>query len=507
MLVSLIAGVVLVIAFIVQERRTEKPMLPMSFFANRGFAVTNVVSLAMYFGMFGSIFFLSQFLQNVLGNTPLQAGVKLLVWTGATMIVSPLAGFFSERLRQPAVHGRGAGRCRRWRLAGSRSRRASRRRYASLIGPFILGGAGMALVFAPAANAVLSSVRTDQAGQASGATNAIRELGGVLGVVGAGHRVHQPWRLHLAAGVRQRAHPRRLGRRRSAGRRRAGRAGAAVQHPDRGSRHAEAEAVEQPRRRPGRTRRAGGCLTSHRIERGSSNGHQPPLATPASACPGLRAPGRADRGGGPRVRSGRPARTPVDRIARRVGVAQPYVFSLFGTKRELFLAAVERCFERWQRVSSGGRRFDPATAPPTPTDDAMGDAYVELLETERDYLMLQLQSYAACDDEVIRERVRALYARLVSQVEEIPVPAPSGSTTSSATGCRSTSRRRWGSRTSRSAASGCGRSSSSPARQRVSASSCFGPPRATRGSEPLTSASRSGWRGKPSSGIVSQGAA
>ena len=51
-----------------------------------------------------------------------------------------------------------------------------------MIGPFVLGGAGMALVFAPSANAVLASVRTDQAGQASGATNAIRELGGVLGV-------------------------------------------------------------------------------------------------------------------------------------------------------------------------------------------------------------------------------------------------------------------------------------------------------------------------------------
>jgi hypothetical protein len=54
--------------------------------------------------------------------------------------------------------------------------------YSSMIVPFILGGAGMALVFAPAASAVLASVRTDQAGQASGATNAIRELGGVLGI-------------------------------------------------------------------------------------------------------------------------------------------------------------------------------------------------------------------------------------------------------------------------------------------------------------------------------------
>ena len=84
----------------------------MEFFANRGFAVTNAVSLAMYFGMFGSIFFLSQFLQNVLHNTPLQAGVKLLVWTGAVMVVSPGRGLPVRALRQPAVHGRRASACR-----------------------------------------------------------------------------------------------------------------------------------------------------------------------------------------------------------------------------------------------------------------------------------------------------------------------------------------------------------------------------------------------------------
>ena len=96
--ISLAAGLALVLAFIAQELRTDEPMLPMEFFANRGFAVTNSVSLAMYFGMFGSIFFLSQFLQNVLHNTPLQAGVKLLVWTGAVMVVAPVAGFLSERI-------------------------------------------------------------------------------------------------------------------------------------------------------------------------------------------------------------------------------------------------------------------------------------------------------------------------------------------------------------------------------------------------------------------------
>ena len=106
--ISLIAGTALLVAFVIQELRTDEPMLPMEFFANRAFAVTNAVSLAMYFGMFGSIFFLSQFLQTVLHNSPLQAGVKLLVWTGAVMVVSPLVGLPLRALRKPAVHGRRA---------------------------------------------------------------------------------------------------------------------------------------------------------------------------------------------------------------------------------------------------------------------------------------------------------------------------------------------------------------------------------------------------------------
>jgi MFS family permease len=156
-------------------------MLPMQFFANRGFAVTNAVSIAMFFGMFGSIFFLSQFLQNVLHNSPLQAGVKLLVWTGAVMVVSPAAGFLSERYgsRMFMVAGLGLQAVALGLLATLASVHQT---YASMIFPFILAGSGMALVFAPSANAVLSSVRTAQTGQASGATNAIRELGGVLGI-------------------------------------------------------------------------------------------------------------------------------------------------------------------------------------------------------------------------------------------------------------------------------------------------------------------------------------
>jgi EmrB/QacA subfamily drug resistance transporter len=180
-IISLAAGVALVSAFVIQELRTPEPMLPMSFFKRRSFAVTNVVSLSMYFGMFGSIFFMSQYLQDVLGNSPLHAGLKLLVWTGSIMVVSPLAGYFSERIgsRRFMVGGLTLQAIALGWLASEASVSQS---YSSMIVPFIFGGAGMALVFAPAASAVLASVRTDQAGQASGATNAIRELGGVLGI-------------------------------------------------------------------------------------------------------------------------------------------------------------------------------------------------------------------------------------------------------------------------------------------------------------------------------------
>jgi len=179
--ISLAAGVALVLAFIAQELRTDEPMLPMGFFANRGFAVTNSVSLAMYFGMFGSIFFLSQFLQNVLHKTPLEAGVKLLVWTGAVLVVAPVAGFLSERYGSRLFMIAGLA-LQAIALGWMATVASVDTTYASLVLPFALAGTGMALVFAPSANAVLASVRTSQTGQASGATNAIRELGGVLGI-------------------------------------------------------------------------------------------------------------------------------------------------------------------------------------------------------------------------------------------------------------------------------------------------------------------------------------
>jgi EmrB/QacA subfamily drug resistance transporter len=179
--VSLAAGVVLLAGFVAQELRTEEPMLPMGFFKRRAFSVTNVVSLSMYFGMFGSIFFMSQYLQNVLGNSALEAGVKMLVWTGSTMLVAPLAGYFSEKLGSRVFMVAGL-TLQAVALGWLASEAKIDQSYASMVMPFVCGGAGMALVFAPSANAILSSVRTDQAGKSSGANNAIRELGGVLGI-------------------------------------------------------------------------------------------------------------------------------------------------------------------------------------------------------------------------------------------------------------------------------------------------------------------------------------
>jgi len=180
-LLALAGGLALIAAFVAVELRSREPMLPMGFFARRVFMMTNIATLAMYFGMFGSIFFLSQYLQLVLGNSALQAGLKLLLWTGAVMVVSPLAGVLSARFGSRPFLAAGL-TLQAAALAWIAATATTTTSYTTVLVPFIFGGSGMALVFAPSASAILSVVRPDQAGQASGAANAIREVGGVFGV-------------------------------------------------------------------------------------------------------------------------------------------------------------------------------------------------------------------------------------------------------------------------------------------------------------------------------------
>jgi AcrR family transcriptional regulator len=120
--------------------------------------------------------------------------------------------------------------------------------------------------------------------------------------------------------------------------------------------------------------------------------------------------------------------TSVQSIAQRVGVAQPYVFALFGNKLELFLAALDRSFEMVAETFRRAARDYAQGLAPADCDDAlqaMGRAYSELLASDRDYLMLQHQSYAACcDDELVRARVRHRYAQLVALAGELSDASP-----------------------------------------------------------------------------------
>jgi AcrR family transcriptional regulator len=107
--------------------------------------------------------------------------------------------------------------------------------------------------------------------------------------------------------------------------------------------------------------------------------------------------------------------TSTDEIARRVGISQPYLFRLFRTKKELFTATVERCFEETLemfRHESAGLRGEKALK-------AIGTAYREAIVADPARLRAQLQAYAASDDPAIRDVVRRGYGRLVEYVEEV----------------------------------------------------------------------------------------
>jgi EmrB/QacA subfamily drug resistance transporter len=178
---SLSVGAILTAAFVAWELRTPAPMLPMRFFRDRAFAAANGASLLMYFGMFGSIFLLTQFLQTVQGHSPLGAGLRVLPWTAMPMIVAPIAGALSDRIGGRPLMAVGLGLQAiglGWLAAVSTPTVP----YTQLVIPFILSGTGMAMFFAPVANVVLSAVRQEEEGKASGTNNAIREVGGVFGV-------------------------------------------------------------------------------------------------------------------------------------------------------------------------------------------------------------------------------------------------------------------------------------------------------------------------------------
>ena len=174
-------GAVLLLAFVWWEQRTPAPMVPMRFFRVREFQAANITSLLMYFGTFGSIFLLAQFFQVVQGYSPLQAGIRTLPWTMMPILVAPIAGVLSDRIGSKPLLVAGLSLMSAG-LAWLAFVTTPTVPYAHLVPAFVMAGIGMSLYFAPTANLVLSAVRRDEEGKASGVNNTVREVGGVFGV-------------------------------------------------------------------------------------------------------------------------------------------------------------------------------------------------------------------------------------------------------------------------------------------------------------------------------------
>ncbi|HZU12412.1 MAG TPA: DHA2 family efflux MFS transporter permease subunit [Chloroflexota bacterium] len=204
-LASFVAGALLLAAFMWRERRAASPMLNLHLFAARGFSVSNGVGFLMSAGMFGSIFLLTLYIQQIQGASPLTAGIRTMPWTGTIMLVAPVAGIIAGRIgSRPVV------------LLGMTLQAAAllwigavaqiSTPYSTLLPAFILGGVGMGLTFAPLSAAVINAIAPNLEGQASGAYNSIRELGGVFGIAILGavfqHIVTVPTAASFMAGFR-----------------------------------------------------------------------------------------------------------------------------------------------------------------------------------------------------------------------------------------------------------------------------------------------------------------
>ncbi|MGP3938101.1 MULTISPECIES: MFS transporter [Streptomyces] len=177
----LAGGLVVLALFVGWELRTAEPMLPMRLFRNRAFSAVNAASLLMFAAMFGLVFLLTQFMQNIQGFSPLEAGVKMLPWTAMPVVVAPLAALLTARLGNRLVVAAGL-LFEAVGLGWLASVVSADTAYADQVPGLVLGGIGLGLFFSPVAEMAMSIVAPRDQGIASGANNTFRELGGALGV-------------------------------------------------------------------------------------------------------------------------------------------------------------------------------------------------------------------------------------------------------------------------------------------------------------------------------------
>ncbi|WP_433521775.1 MFS transporter [Nocardia pseudovaccinii] len=180
-LTALIGGALLLGLLIAWELRTPDPMLPLRLFRSRAFRVSNTTVFTFSVGVFGSIFLLAQYFQVVQGFGPLQSGIRTMPWTMAPMVVAPLAGLIVDRVgaRNLLTAGQFSLAAALAWMAAVASVDAS---YLAFVGPFLLGGIGMGLTFAPGATVVMASASPEDRAMASGTNSTIREVGVAMGV-------------------------------------------------------------------------------------------------------------------------------------------------------------------------------------------------------------------------------------------------------------------------------------------------------------------------------------
>lgn len=178
---AFVLSAVFLIAFFRIESRRESPMLPLSFWRIPTFTASNIVAASVFFALFGVTFFLTLYLQNVKGYSPVAAGFRLFPFTLMILILAPLSGKLSDRYgsRWFMTAGTFTAACGMALL----TRTDVGSSYATVILPaFIVLGGGLAMTMAPMTSAVMGSVDPRRAGVASAATNTSRELGGVFGI-------------------------------------------------------------------------------------------------------------------------------------------------------------------------------------------------------------------------------------------------------------------------------------------------------------------------------------
>jgi EmrB/QacA subfamily drug resistance transporter len=174
------AAVVLLGAFVVLEQRQRLPMLDLSLFKSGTFTGANIVAMLVSLGMFGVFFFVSLYVQNILGYSPTQAGAIFLPMTILIIIIAPIAGKLSDRVGSRWLMGAGM------TIVGISlllyQRVGLHSNFWTLLPSLLLGGVGMALTMAPMTAAAMSAVPVDKAGVGSGVLNSFRQMGGSLGI-------------------------------------------------------------------------------------------------------------------------------------------------------------------------------------------------------------------------------------------------------------------------------------------------------------------------------------